>query len=189
MIKKAKKALILILSIFLFSSCTYRSLVNVQKPQGESVSITISDNNAKYDGELLTVADSALFLAYDAKLLKISLSKIKSVFVHGFDLTSQKIAVMIPLVLVDALMVDALRGSELENSAWAVSFGALMPITVYTFITSGPKVSFSSPLDNGHIKKLNLYSRYPQGLSAEQWKKLLQFYTQEDFLTLSSVLK
>ncbi len=179
-----KKALILILSISLFASCTYRSLVNVQKPQGESVSITISDNNAKYDGELLTVADSALFLAYDAKLLKISLSKIKSVFVHGFDLTSQKIAVMIPLVLVDALMA-----SELENSAWAVSFGALMPITVYTFITSGPKVSFSSPLDNGHIKKLNLYSRYPQGLSAEQWKKLLQFYAQEDFLTLSSVLK
>jgi len=179
-----KKALILILGIFLFSSCTYRSLVNVQKSQGESVSITISDNNAKYDGELLTVADSALFLVYDTKLLEISLSKIKSVFVHGFDLTNRKFAVMIPLVLVDALMA-----STIENSAWAVSFGALIPITIYTFITSGPKVSFSSPLDNGHIKKLNLYSRYPQGLSAEQWKKLLQFYAQEDFLKLSSVLK
>jgi hypothetical protein len=48
-----------------------------------------------------------------------------------------------------------------------------------------PETSFSSPFDEAKVRKLELYVRYPQGLTDQQWNSLLRFHGQRDFASLT----
>jgi hypothetical protein len=44
------------------------------------------------------------------------------------------------------------------------------------------KVNFSPPLSRDDLRRLQLFCRYPEGLTSERREKLFQYYGQRDFL-------
>jgi len=166
---------ILIFSSILFLCCG--SQVNVLKPEGETVRLKLK-NNLKYDGELFAVNDTALFLGSQAKLYEVPLSNVENVYVHGYSLRKKKM-----LGSIAPMLFCAIPFWEGIKEAWLPA-ASLEALTILSWFTGDPKVSFSPPLKNKDFEKLHLYCRYSQGLTHENWRQLLQYYGQEEFLKL-----
>jgi hypothetical protein len=170
--------IIVLFSIIIFFSCT--SQVKVLKSAGETVTLKLK-NNIKYDGELFAVNDTALFFGSQAKLYKVPLSNVENVYVHGYSLRKEKMYGSIPSLIFWTIPIFV-------NEDWRVGdyafLGSIHAITILSWFTGDPKVSFSPPLNNKDFDKLRLYCRYSQGLTNEKWRQLLKYFEQEDFLKL-----
>lgn len=176
-----RKTFFAIFGTMIFCSCT--SPVNVLKPFGESASLRHID--ARYRGELIAVNDSMLVLEYNAKLYAVPLSEAKHVYIHDYSLKNIK---TVPMVLVTGINI-VLLGHEIASEDGGppgiIIFGLLTYLGANSISSGDPKVDFSPPLGEKDLKKLKLYSRYPQGLTQQQWRELLQHYGQKDFQRLT----
>jgi len=175
----SRNVLCLIAILILFCSCV--SSVNVLKPNGETANLKLI-NSYIYECELLAVSDSSLFCKYQDKLYIVPFTNIQRVHICGYSLRPKKIIAMVPLILIDIGMASAnsRENEKIQKLCWA----ALVPITVFAFLYNEPEVNFSPIFDKNDLEKLKLYCQYPQGLTKGQWKQLLQYYSQEDFLKL-----
>ena len=171
---------IVLFSIIIFFSCT--SQVKVLKPEGETVSLRLN-NNPKYDGELFAVNDTSLFFGYRAMLFEVPLSNIDNVYVHGYSLKSIKVLTMLPALFFYAI---GIINQEPSGKWYWITAEAL---TILSIFIGDPKVKFSHPINKKELDKLRLYCRYPQRLTHEKWRQLLQYYKQEQFLDLTQLEK
>jgi len=171
------RLLFLALLTLLLSSCAIRSKVVVQKPLGAAATLELRGEPASMDGELLAIGDSALFLNYQNSLYEISLSEIEKIHIQHFNPKERKVPGMLFTVLADIGFISLFEDAPVLQGA----FVALIPVTVYIFLNSGPKVDFKQPFGAKDRSKLCLYSRYPQNLSNDQWSALLNFYRQSEF--------
>ena len=173
-----KVILIIFFGIIILFSCT--SQVNVLKPEGETVTITLK-NNHNYDGELFAVNDTVLFFGSQAKLYEIPLSNVSNVYVHNYSLRKHKLLGSTPSFIIWALPIFV--EPNFWKGVWVQTVLA-EALTIHSCFVGDPKVNFSPPLNNKDFDKLQLYCRYSHGLSHEQWKQLLHYYEQEEFLSL-----
>ncbi len=175
------RLLFLTLLTLLLSSCAIRSKVVVEKPLGAAATVELYGAPASTDGELLAIGDSTLFLNYQNSLYKISLSDIEKIHIQHFNPKERKVPGMLLTVLADIGFISLFEEAPVLQGA----FVALIPVSVYVFLNSGPKVDFKQPFDSKERSKLCLCSRYPQNLSDAQWSALLHFYRQSEFKRLA----
>jgi len=174
-----KKYLSILLCIVLIFSCT--SSVKVLKSHGENISIVFMDKG-KYEGELLAIDDDMLFYESDGLLYKIKQENVAKIYVADYSLKNKKIATMLPTMLSSGLLaIIGFKGDDPEHKVVLV-IAALLPIPA--FFLGDPKVNFSTPFESDDLKKLKLYSRYPPGLTEEQWDQVLEYNNQDSFKSL-----
>jgi hypothetical protein len=76
-----KSLCLILLSIGLLTACT--STVDVLKPEGETVTLTLTSGRT-YEGELLTVDATRLLFGYQGGLYAVALAEVRKVYVHGY---------------------------------------------------------------------------------------------------------
>lgn len=173
-----KKYLFILLCIVLILSCT--SSVKFLKPHGENISIKFIDGG-KLKGELLALDDDMLFCESDGLLYKIKEENVSKIYVADYSLKNKKIITMLPPMLVCGMFaIIGFTGDDPEHKV-ILGIAALLPIP--TFFFGDPKVDFSTPFEGDDLEKLKLYSRYPQGLTEEQWEQVLKYCDQDTFKT------
>lgn len=177
-----KKSGLILAAFLLLCSCAATSKVQVLKPEGEKIKLTLRDSRM-YEFEILAVSDSLLYLSDGRKLSLAPLSDVQNIRVHwdSIDAGSKVLGAIPPLILEGIVMGAAFHT---DQTGWGVASIAAMGVTIFGFATANPKVNFSFPLEKDKLTKLRLYCRYPQGLTDEQWKLLLQRYRQTDFILL-----
>jgi len=176
-----KKSIILLASILLFCSCV--SMVKVRKPLGDRATLKLR-NLEKHKVELLAISDSLLYVTDDKEISIAHFSDIRNVYIHGYRVhPGLKVLTAIPALLLEAtVMIVAL---DVGQNGWGLVSVIAMAGTIDGFATGDPKVYFSFPAKNEEIEKLKLYCRYPQGLTDEQWERMLQHFKQKEFVLLS----
>lgn len=176
-----KKSFIIMASVYLFCSCASR--VNVLKPEGEKATLTLP-NLAVLEIEILAISDSLLYVTNGKKIIIAHLSDVRSVHIHGYRVPrASKVLAAIPPVLFEGIVMLTALG--VDQPVWGMIAMITIGGTIYGFTSGDPKVNFSFPLEINELEKLRLYCRYPQGLTNEQWKDLLQQLNQEDFYLLT----
>jgi len=68
-----------------------------------------------------------------------------------------------------------------HQGGWVAGSVVAMVATIALYSSGGPKTSFRPPFSEENLKKLQLYCRYPQGLTPEQWHTVLEACGQPDF--------
>ncbi|MCX5801400.1 MAG: hypothetical protein NTX17_08445 [Candidatus Eisenbacteria bacterium] len=167
-------------------SCSCASEVDVLKPTGEQTTITLSDST-QHDVELLAVSDSALYVVEGETIGLARLSDIRRVYVQGYLIPrSDRALGAIPIVLFQGVVACLAFAEEIEGLGIGIMATVPIILTLTAFATGAgePDVSFSSPFDESRLRKLRLYSRYPQGLTDGQWAGLLAFHHQTTFAPL-----
>jgi len=173
------KYLFILLCLVYISSCT--SSVDMLKPQGENVSIQLTDGQ-NLKGELLMIDKEIIFNGSDGTLYKIKNEKIRTIHISDYSLQKEKIITLIPLVLVNGIIAIAgFKGDDPEHN---FVIGVLTILPIPTFFFGDPKVDFRPPFKEKDLEKLKLYSRYPQGLTIEQQEEILRYQNQDTFLLL-----
>jgi hypothetical protein len=177
-----KKFLLITLAVVLFCSCS--SSVKVLKPTGENARVTMRSSQI-YNVELLAISDSLLYVSDGMTLAVANLSVVNSVFIPDYRINpALKLLASIPSLGFELLVTIGAFGAEYPVLGTAAIIA--MVATIYAFAADDPKANFSSPAKKREIEKFRLYCRYPQNLSAEGWKQLLQYYHQDDFIRLTN---
>ena len=189
------RALLALLTTILFCACASPKVVT--RPEGDFANLKLSNHKA-YQIELVAADETSLIISKtdhtqvaadmlgpkgkvsNKKLYKVNYSDIENLNVPDYSAFREKVAAMIPLVIIDGLVVSA-ADAETE---YALLYGGLIPLTIFATFTGNPKVSFTPPISPKHLEILKLYCRYPKNLTPEQWQQLLREHQQDDFLTL-----
>ena len=173
---------LILVSTFLFCSCA--STVRVLKPEGETAKLTLRDFS-KHQVEFLAISDSTVYVKERNRICAASLSDVNNIYISGYEINpGLKILSAIPPLCLEGIVM--MVAFDVDQVGWGAISGLVMAVTFYAYVAGNPKVSFSPPLEEHELEELRLYSRFPQGLSDEQWKILLQQFNQEDFQSLST---
>ncbi len=176
-----KDSFICVLCIVLLFSC--KSSVKVMKPYGEKIDIELNSGD-KYEGELYAINEESLFLLYQSKIYKVNFLDLKSIYVNDYSVWDKKAIVMLPSIFINGVLAASIIKDK--SPVWNIVGYVLLPLTIYAFLTGDPLVDFYPPIDNEEIDKLKLYCRYPQGLSINKLKHLLEYHHQKKILTFGN---
>jgi len=171
--------IILILTVIMFlSSCT--SSIQVLKPQGDSVHLTL-ENRSQLKAELLSVRDRSIIIGYDNSIYELPLRDIHRVHVEGYSLLHKKVLLLGPLSILDIYILYSN-----PNTTMKVIFGLLAMGKLASVLAGDLDVVFTKPIFWRDLDKLRLYSRFPDDLNPEAWDQLLQQHGQSEFLKITS---
>lgn len=136
-------------------------------PFGIKSEITIRD--FKYESELIVIDSNFLYILRNDKLEKIDLDDIQFIFTKELVHKNRT-----GFLLISTLSGIAL-GLRLEGGPSIISY-AFSAFGLASLIIGPRRFKFPAPLDDNEIEQLKLYSRYPQGLSADQIMILESYY-------------
>jgi hypothetical protein len=171
--RRAAVALLLLLG----SACI--STKQAVRPGGDDAVVTFS-SGASHRVELLAVTQDDLYCLRGQRVWRYPLADLSSVHVEGYSLRRRK---LIPLGF--AGVADAAIGAALIGlGVWplAVLPAALFVVGAYTSLDSEPRTGFGGPLTDSARVRLALYCRYPRGLADRQWRELMNYCRQDEFL-------
>jgi len=135
-----------------------------------------------YKGELLALNDSVLYFNSDGKYYKLKHSDLHNVFVHGYSLRKTKMATLAPPLLIAGYLIIDADFEPNEDPQSRIIIGLSILSTIAAFFIGDPEVDFTVPFEYNDIERLKLFSRYPQGLTQEQWQQVLQHRKQNTFI-------
>ena len=151
-------------------------------PNGDVAEIVLR-NDAKFVAELLAVQDSSVLLYFkigDAKIAGVHIDDLKSITIKGYSNRTW----VVPLVLfefIPAILLGIAAGQVEDVEPLKVFLVAsILPIlnfAVFEASTPDPP-KFEFPFTPKKLDRLYKYTRFPQGLSPEQIKRLLLVYGQ-----------
>ena len=164
----------LILLSFLIISCYPQKKPSNIDPKGDLAKIKLKGNNI-YQGELITVRDSNLYIMNQSKITTIRLADVKTIEIPGYSVDAgQRIGAAIPsLVMQGFILVIA---SNIDEQVWVTIAGISMAVTVFLYATGGSEVEFSAPISQYDIEQLRLYCRYPHELDTHVWHEIFKEY-------------
>ncbi|GEM_PF-3531865 len=180
-----KRSLMLALSAGLICSCAHIIPVNPDSSTGETARIVLT-GNIQYTVELLAINDVELFVLLNQAVCAAPLSDVRSVSIQAYRRTGLsglgRFLLGVPTVSLELAVIEA--GIQTGYPVWSVIAVVGMAGTIYGLSTGMPPVDFEHPIVNGDRAEIGLYCRYPQGLTAEQWRQLLDHLGQEEFVEL-----
>ena len=129
------------------------------------------------------MTNSTIIVKHDGKIKEASLAEVIKIEIHDYRIDpASKILWAIPPVLLEGVIM--LVAFDVEQPLWGLISGFAIAGTIYGFSTGDPKTTFVSPFTDGYLENLRLYCRYPQNLTDEGWKNLLEHFQQDDFIKL-----
>lgn len=163
-----------ILISMLISGCVASS-VNVSKPHGERIRISVAGKKPLY-GELISVGDSSMvFFLHDTTMrgdyYEVPFNAVQQVSIDSYSVLGPKILLNVPIITWNALMTSILFEEE-ASAPWSILFIGSSVLYVYSWLTS-PRFSFHHPFSARDMERLNLFARYPQRLNDHQLRVLL----------------
>jgi hypothetical protein len=180
-----KKTLImLILGIFVFLywiSCAPQ--IKDLKAIGDTAEVVFLDNQ-KISCEFLTLTDSSIYILkkglklpsiYDGEIFEIDLHDLKSITIKGY--TNKKwVGALVAFEVIPTVLFGiaaASTGADVGQAFGIMSLPVLLNVIVFSASTpSVPEVNIPSSADQ--LKTLSKYARFPQGLTEDQLKQLLE---------------
>jgi hypothetical protein len=169
----------IIIIALLVNACAPTITTESLKPEGDKATLFLK-NNKNYEVELLSITESQICLIYSNKITLVMTSRIESIIIHGYDVTTgQKISGALPALALEAIIL--LVASSVDQTTWMAIAGLSMVGTLVLWLNAGPKQKYISPFSESDLETLKLYCRYPQGLSDLKWSVLLKFHNQDDF--------
>lgn len=148
----------------------------MSKPLGDDAQITLEDNT-KLKGELLSVTETHILARCSDKIHRISLSEIDKIYIEGYTLFHVKSLLLMPLSIFDIFTIYSN-----PSTAMKVGFGIMGAGKLTSIFAGDPEVVFMPPFFWRDLDKLRLHSRFPHGLTPEQWEQMCQFHSQADFI-------
>lgn len=181
-----KRSLVLIVAAAFLCTCVRKAIVDQPKMWGDEVTLNFR-NWTMHDVELLAISGDSLYCLDNVsyEIAVVQFSDLRSVYIHDYTIRPELRAVAAtPSVLTELITLYALLAGQEHGLVTGLVMLATAG-TIYGFSTTTPKVRYQFPIREKHIEKLKLYCRYPQGLTDEQWKELLGYHNQEDFVPLT----
>lgn len=166
---------------FLFLSCSpwFKFGSERKGDVGEPI-LLVMKNGFQYRGELVAVEDSGIVFRYMDKVYGVNFVDINRIKVVSYRLRKRRSLLITLLAVADVPLILSLY--RISGGVWVI-FAASVP--VIAAVSSSKYLNFKPPLGPGEISILKSYSRYPKGLTVEDKRKLLKFYGQKKFLSLS----
>jgi hypothetical protein len=162
----------LILLFFLITSCYPPKKPSNIEPGGDISQIILKGNNI-YQGELIAVRDSNIYMMSQNNIRPIRITDIENVEIPGYSTDSgQRIAAALPSFLLQGTIL--MVASDIGETTWATIAGASMLVTIGLYAAAGSPVSFSAPILEDDIKQIRLYCRYPQDLDIQLWNEIVK---------------
>jgi hypothetical protein len=162
----------LILSLILITSCYPPKNPSNIEPGGDFAQITSKGNNI-YQGELIAVRDSIIYMMSQNKFRPIKITDIENVEIPGYSSKpGQIIGAAIPSLLLQGTIL--MVAIDVGETTWATIAGASMLLTIGLYATTGSPVSYSAPILEDDINQIRLYCRYPQDLDIQQWNQIVK---------------
>lgn len=156
-------------------SCTAR--LQSRAPRGETAKVTFLNEEGKKQAaivELLSVNDSLLFFRNDGGYVQMPMDKVTRINITAYNTYKALRFVSILPTLAAGVILYANNKPEnltaLPRVLVMLGFGSLVTIVYFT----APHTTYRPPLTQKRLERLQLYCRYPQGLTAEQWRQLRQ---------------
>lgn len=165
----------LILLSFLIISCYPQKKPSNIDPKGDLAKIKLKGNNI-YQGELITVRDSNIYMMNQNKITPISLTDIENVEIPGYSVdVGGRIGAALPSLLMQAFIL--MIASNIGEQTWVNIAGVSMLVTIGVYATAGSQVvAFSAPILENDIEQLRLYCRYPHELDTQVWHEIFKEY-------------
>ena len=165
-------------AVLVVSACV--SPVKVTKPGGDGAVVRFRQGGSTRV-ELLAVSDSNLLFVRDNAVTRAALVDISFVRVDGFGARTERRRALACFGVVNTPFCAVAAC----HSAWpfVAATAALTVVGAKLLGREKLRFDFRSPFDTGARGQLALHCRYPQGLNDAQWRQLLGFYGQDDFVT------
>ncbi len=161
-------------------SCT--ATLQRKQPWGERVRVSQREMFAPaHDGELLAIDDSMLYYVERGRVVRQPWAQVSGVRVLAYS-TPRVVRWIfwLPTLALGIIWLQDTSHPNNHGESWepvaAVSFSALIMYLTW------PNSTFRSPPSAHDRERLRMFSRYPQGLTGEQWQTLLKANGQPDFL-------
>jgi hypothetical protein len=146
-------------------------------------------------GELVAVNDSCLIIYrepnvpvsfnpnryYHSEFFEIGLEDLASVKIEGYSNNRWKWSLVAFEVVPTVLMGVAMAQAEAENIGPALcilSLPTLLNLAIFSSSTP-PSPGVELPLTKEKLEELKKYARFPQGLSGDQFDRLLRMNSQD----------
>lgn len=152
-------------------SCTAR--LQSRAPRGETAKVTFLNAEGKkqrVDAELLAVNDSLLYFRNDGGYVQMPVDKVTRMNITAYN-TYKALRFVSILPTLAAAVILAFNNTENRTALLLVP--AVLGVGSLVYFTA-PHTSFRPPLTQTRLERLQLFCRYPQGLTAEQWRQLQQ---------------
>lgn len=176
----------------------------VVKYNGDEVEITTS-SDILYEAELiaLTEEEIIILLNYEdenyyenekPKVASINLDQIKSIIVKGYsdkEWKSHVMAFQIAPAIILGLIFAAFTGDKGQGVGPGLAIGLFLTIpgliTYLNFDAASPDPpQWNSDVnDKESFKQLNIYARFPIGITQSQLEELLKYYNQKEIVKLN----
>ena len=177
------KRLLILLSIASIVICSCYSVVQVNKPYGESAQITIRYNPISFPVELLAVDSNSVSALRLGSVVRVAMENVEQIDVPEYRVSRGAKVLSGGLCVLGQGIATAVAFGQNEPGIGLLGLGLTLG-TIYAFGHSDPPTHFSPPLTTERLEWLRRYCRYPQGLSDENWQTLLSRYRQKDFESL-----
>lgn len=172
----------------------------VVKYNGDEVEITTS-SDILYEAELiaLTEEEIIILLNYEdenyyenekPKVASINLDQIKSITVKGYSDKEWKSHVMV-LQIAPAVILGLTMAAFSENVGAGLAFSLVLTIPgwitylIFDAASPDPPQWNSDVNDKESFKQLNIYARFPIGITQSQLEELLKYYNQKEIVKLN----
>jgi hypothetical protein len=185
-----KNLMVLILGIFVFLSwISCAPQIKDLKATGDTAEIVFRDSR-KISGEFLALTDSGIFVLkkgsdwpsiYYGEIFEIDLHDLKSIAIKGY-VNKEWVGALVAFEVIPAVLFGiaaASAGADVGQALGIMSLPVLLNVVAFSASTPpAPAAKFPSSTDQ--LKTLSKYARFPQGLTWDQLKQLLENSKQDE---------
>jgi hypothetical protein len=148
--------------------------------------LLLFNNGLEIECEIISISDSSIIFSllpehhYDYTLLPqtiydVNINEIKSISIEGFDGKGWGTSVIITQLIPVGLLVVAALSAEMDIGPVLTVFSPPAILTSVLFVASeGETPSWNKSDSSKTINELNIYSRFPMGLSSNEIANLLK---------------
>ncbi|MCX8106232.1 MAG: hypothetical protein N3D80_10230 [Ignavibacterium album] len=171
----------------------------VVKYNGDEVEIN-SLSEKLYEGELLALTNEEMIILLKYKdnktdtnikheIASINFGKIGSVTVKGYSDKEWRTGVWL-MQIIPALAIGLEAGAYTGEIVGGLAFGLLLTIPgwitylIFDAASPDPPQWNSDVNDKESFKQLNIYTRFPMGITQSQLEELLKYYNQKEVYKL-----
>ncbi len=151
---------------------------------GGDAAIMMTKDGKEWTGEILCMQDSSVYFLNAegrSKVFRVQVGAIQEIRIEGYVNRGWVTPLILFQVLPTVLMTVAASTVDISPAAPLAIFGLPTLLTFALFEASTPDPPQSTePFGPESIGPLQKYARFPQGLTAEQFKRLLTFYGQSE---------
>jgi len=161
--------------LLILSSCV--STLKISGDKGFEVNF--NTNKMAYTGELLIVTDSSFIINTNDQLIELGHLKVSRVKIPHLR-APEKATIMSVFAILNILIANQILSTD-GPKGLAIVFGLAAAGSIGSIFS--PRENFRYPYFPKEIKKLQIYSRYPQGLNPTQLDRVLSSFGQSAFIT------